>query len=300
MRGNSLLGCQQWRFELPMRLNENNFADGFGSSLFNWQFEFMSTSGESANHDVETENGETNSLWKPLTQMQRRVAGVLVEKSKTTPDIYPMTINSIKTASNQKSNRSPLLDLREDQVEETLYELRHMGAVIEVHSGGRVPKFKHQLYEWLGVEKVELAVMAELLLRGEQTLGELRGRASRMDRIDGINELKPIVASLVKKGLIVELTPQGRGQVVTHGLYGPEELTRLRTQFSGFQALTEAPPRQASSEISGVVAAEETHRAMPTPVADGRVDQLSQDVAALRKTVEELRQQLSEVQELLK
>jgi uncharacterized protein YceH (UPF0502 family) len=111
------------------------------------------------------------------------VAGVLVEKSKTTPDVYPMTINGIKTASNQKSNRSPQLDLREDQVEETLYELRKMGAVIEVHSGGRVPKFKHQLYEWLGVEKVELAVIAELLLRGEQTLGDLRGRASRMDKI---------------------------------------------------------------------------------------------------------------------
>lgn len=74
--------------------------------------------------------------WCALSYIQRRVAGVLVEKSKTTPDIYPMTLNGIKTASNQKSNRSPQLDLREDQVEQALYDLRELGAVVEVHSGG--------------------------------------------------------------------------------------------------------------------------------------------------------------------
>jgi uncharacterized protein YceH (UPF0502 family) len=260
----------------------------------------MNTSDDSVVHDVETGNGETKPLWRPLTQMQRRVAGVLVEKSKTTPDIYPMTINSIKTASNQKSNRSPLLDLREDQVEETLYELRHLGAVIEVHSGGRVPKFKHQLYEWLGVEKVELAVMAELLLRGEQTLGELRGRASRMDRIEGVNELKPIVVGLIEKELIVELTPPGRGQMVTHGLYQPDELERLRAQFSGHRSLDEVSSSQQDSEAAGSSAPDLTPATTRTPVVDDRVDQLVQEVADLKQTVAELRQQLSEVQELLK
>ena len=73
---------------------------------------------------------------------------------------------------------------------------------MEVHSGGRVPKFKHQMYDWLGVDKAELAVMAELLLRGEQTIGELRGRAARMDSsITGLSELKPILASLKEKNL---------------------------------------------------------------------------------------------------
>ena len=260
----------------------------------------MNTLDDSIVHDVETGNGETKPLWKPLTQMQRRVAGVLVEKSKTTPDIYPMTINSIKTASNQKSNRSPLLDLREDQIEETLYELRHMGAVIEVHSGGRVPKFKHQLYEWLGVEKVELAVMAELLLRGEQTLGELRGRASRMDRIEGVNELKPIVAGLIGKGLIVELTPPGRGQMVTHGLYRSDELEQLRAQFSGARPQDDAPLNQPRREVAGSSAPVLTPAITQTPVVDDRIDQLVQEVADLKQTVAELRQQLSEVQELLK
>ena len=112
--------------------------------------------------------------WKPLTRNQRRVLGVLIEKSKTTPDVYPMSINGIKTGSNQKSNRSPILDLSEHQVEEILYELRHLGCVVEVHSGGRVPKYKHQAYDWFEVDKPELGVMAELLLRGEQSIGDLR------------------------------------------------------------------------------------------------------------------------------
>lgn len=234
------------------------------------------------------ETGEAERTWKPLTRMQRRVAGVLVEKSKTTPDIYPMTINAIKTASNQKSNRSPQMDLREDQVEETLYELRKLGAVIEVHSGGRVPKFKHQLYEWLGVEQVELAVLAELLLRGEQTLGELRGRASRMDKIDGLNELKPLVAKLLEQQLIVELTPPGRGQMVTHGLYEPDELSRLRSQFSNYQPADE--PRSSPPPA-------DVNRASPSP--DERIDRLVSDVADLKATVESLKQELSDVRALL-
>ncbi len=245
------------------------------------------------NRDMEK---ETKPAWKALTRMQRRVAGVLVEKSKTTPDIYPMTINSIKTASNQKSNRSPLMDLGEDQVEETLYQLRKMGAVIEVHSGGRVPKFKHQLYEWLGVDKVELAVMAELLLRGEQTLGELRGRASRMDRIDGIEELKPIVAGLVERGLIVELTPPGRGQIVTHGLNETGELERLRMQFAGYQGDAEPAPSRQAGEVTGA-----NMPAMPpAPEVKEQLDHLIEEVATLKEEVSDLRQQLAEVQELLK
>ena len=102
-------------------------------------------------NEVETESADAaEPAWQPLTRVQRRVAGVLVEKSKTTPDVYPMTLNGIKTGSNQKSNRSPKMDLQEHEVEDVLYELRQLGAAVEVHSGGRVPKFKHQLYDWLG------------------------------------------------------------------------------------------------------------------------------------------------------
>lgn len=143
-----------------------------------------------------------------------------------------MSLNAVRVACNQKSNRSPLMDLREDEVEDTLYELRQLGAVAEVHSGGRVPKFKHYLYEWLGVERAELAVMTELLLRGEQSLGDLRARSSRMEKISGLDELKPILDSLIQKGLLLELTPLGRGQIVTHNLYTPEELQDLQAEYA--------------------------------------------------------------------
>lgn len=241
--------------------------------------------------DGHEDESEPEVLWKPLTRVQRRIAGVLIEKSKTTPDIYPMTINAIKTGSNQKSNRSPQMDLREEQVEEVLYELRHLGAVIEVHSGGRVPKFKHQLYEWLGVEKVELAVMAELMLRGEQTLGDLRARASRMDRIEGLNELKPIVQALVEKNLIIELTPPGRGQMVTHNLYQPDELARLKSQFKDSGS---GISRVESSSSSSV-----TPTSISSPDTDDRIDQLTQEVNELRQTMTGLQQKIAEIEEML-
>ena len=125
--------------------------------------------------DEQFSESQSERKWRPLTAAQRRVAGVLVEKAKTTPDAYPMTLNALTNGCNQKSNRSPLMDLSPDEVQNALDELREMGAVAEVQAGGRVPKYRHYLYEWLGVEKAAMAVMTELLLRGEQTLGELRG-----------------------------------------------------------------------------------------------------------------------------
>ena len=165
----------------------------------------------------ETENA--TAPWQPLDPLQRRVLGVLVEKAKTTPDSYPLTVNSIKTACNQKSNRKPLMDLDADDVMATLDELREMGAVSEVQGDGRVAKYRHKAYEWLGVDKFELAVITELLLRGEQTVGELRGRAARMEPIDNLAALQPILDHLREKGLLVNITPPGRGQIVTHALY---------------------------------------------------------------------------------
>lgn len=167
-------------------------------------------------------------LWQPLERIQRRVAGVLVEKAKTTPDNYPMTINAIVTAANQKSNRHPKMELDADDVEQALDELRELKAVVEIQGDGRKYKYKHLLYDWLGVDKVELAVMAELLLRGEQTLGDLRARSSRMENIESQSTLKPIVHSLIERNLIVPLTQAGRGQIVTHNLYRTEELEKIR------------------------------------------------------------------------
>jgi uncharacterized protein YceH (UPF0502 family) len=168
--------------------------------------------------------------WRPLSSIQRRIVGVLIEKSKTTKDAYPLTLNSLTNGCNQKSNRSPKMDLAADDVMIELDQLREMNAVVEIHSDGRVAKYKHTMYQWLGVDKVEMAVIGELLLRGEQTIGELRGRAARMEPIESVSGLQPILQSLKSRNLVVDLTPPGRGQMVTHGLYLENELTALRKQ----------------------------------------------------------------------
>src|ERR1700758_1544214 len=102
--------------------------------------------------------------WSPLSPRERRILGVLVEKQKTTPEYYPMTVAAIVTGCNQKSNRDPVTNYDADDVEEILQELRRKGAAVMIEGSGRVVRWKHTLYDWLKVGKVELAVMAELML----------------------------------------------------------------------------------------------------------------------------------------
>ena len=117
-----------------------------------------------------------------LDEFERRVLGVLIEKSLTQPEQYPMSLNALVGGSNQKSNRDPVMDLDEDVVSGTLRDLRESKLVTHVlpATGSRVERFKHDLPAALGWEKREQAILAELLLRGPQTPGELRGRCSRM------------------------------------------------------------------------------------------------------------------------
>src|SRR5579872_2137364 len=168
--------------------------------------------------------------WEPLPTIERRILGVLVEKQKTskTADAYPLTLNALITGCNQKSNRDPVLDLDEDEVERGLASLQKKGLVVRI-TGGRAERFKHTLYEnWTKVGP-ELAVLAELLLRGPQTKGDLRVRASRMAPIDTLESLEEILQPLVARRLVIFLTdPERRGAVLTHGFHLPEELTRAK------------------------------------------------------------------------
>ncbi|MHB0959963.1 MAG: YceH family protein [Pirellulaceae bacterium] len=226
--------------------------------------------------------------WRPLTAIQRRVAGVLVEKAKTTPDAYPLTLNALTNGCNQKSNRSPHMELSSEDVERTVEELREMGAVAEVQSGGRVPKYRHYLYEWMGVDKAELAVMAELLLRGEQTIGELRGHAARMEPIADLNALHPIVEALIAKQLVVSLTPPGRGQVITHNLYTPERLEELQDQYAAGRHVPEPDIARAAPARSSGISLEQ-FAALESELADLRTEvaRISGELHALRKAREE-------------
>jgi uncharacterized protein len=242
--------------------------------------------------------------WKPLGRMDRRIVGVLVEKAKTTPDQYPMTINGLITGSNQKSNRDPQMELEESDIIDTLDRLKMVGAVVEVQGSGRVAKYRHLLYEWLGVSKVELAVMAELLLRGAQTEGELRGRASRMEPIADLNALREILTSLRAKRLVIDLTPPGRGQIISHNLYEGEELERLRTRLGsggddGWQptANHQAAPAAPRYSTPATPVAQHSSPAVPPIASTARQ---TEEVQSLRAELKQLRRELEELAETVR
>jgi uncharacterized protein YceH (UPF0502 family) len=234
-------------------------------------------------------NEATEPTWVPLNHRERRVLGVLVEKAKTTPEYYPLTIAAIVTGSNQKSNRDPVTNFDADDVEEILNGLRKKGAVVMVEGGGRVVRWKHTLYDWLKVTKVELAVIAELLLRGSQTEGDLRARASRMEPLPDLASLQTVLESLVAKKLVVYLSPPGvkRGVVVTHNLYPPNELDREKARIVASPLMDDEPERPAR----------------PTPARLETTPSVSaEDLAALRTELNSLRDQVhaltAEVKEL--
>lgn len=239
--------------------------------------------------------------WQPLNSRQRRVVGVLVEKAKTVPDSYPMTVNAIVTGCNQKNNRDPQMDLKEDDVEQVLEELRALGAVTEVQGSGRALKYRHHLYEWLGVDKVEIAVMTELLLRGEQTVGELRGRASRMEPIADMNVLQTLLKQLAEKKLVIELTPPGRGQIVAHNLYKERELVEMRARYANAAAaasssLDDEPPVAARSASPASAPAPAASTGFRPGVTSDMFSELKLEVAELRAEVARLRSEVADLQ----
>lgn len=245
--------------------------------------------------------------WQPLSARERRVFGVLIEKAKTTPDAYPMSVNALVTGSNQKSNRYPQMELDEDAVQQALDRLRSIGAAAEVQGSSRVPRYRHYAYEWLGVDKVEIAVMAELLLRGAQTEGELRGRAARMEPIADVAALRPVLNSLKAKGLVISLTSEGRGHTLTHALYLPQELERIKAQHGGGVSTEhEAPAPFEAAPAPGVptsAASAPQPLGRPAPTAQSgaslpsapRHERSSQELSALRNDVAELRNQLAQL-----
>ena len=230
-------------------------------------------------NSIEPSDEVSSRRWRTLNRVERRIVGVLVEKAKTTPDNYPLSLNALMNGCNQKSNRDPQMSLSESQIEDTLVVLRGDGAVTEVQGGSRVAKFRHHMKEWLDVEGVELAVMAELLLRGTQTVGELRGRAARMadGKLPDLGSLRPVLDALLAKELIVELTPAGRGQVVTHNLHSPEELERERHRALSMAAGSTSSETSRSGRTSEL----ESLRGELSQLRE-EVSRLAQEIAALK------------------
>lgn len=135
-----------------------------------------------------------------LTPIQCRVLGSLMEKSVTTPEYYPLTLNSLVLACNQKSSRDPVTDYDEDEVLATLDELRDLHLVIRVDmAGSRVAKFRHQVSESWELSHAEYAVMALLLLRGAQTVGQLRQRSERLHGFRDISEVEEVLEAMQQR-----------------------------------------------------------------------------------------------------
>jgi uncharacterized protein YceH (UPF0502 family) len=234
--------------------------------------------------------------WVPLAPRERRVLGVLVEKAKTTPEYYPLTVAAVVTGCNQKSNRDPVTNYDQDDVEDTLQELRRKGAVVLVEAGGRVARWKHTLYDWLKVTKVELAVMAELLLRGAQTEGDLRARASRMEPIADLPALQALLDALKARGLVIYLSPPGqkRGVVVAHALYPPAEAEKVRQAF-----LMAAPAGEDDERPARLAAVRAEATAVGPPAWAAETAALRTEIEALRGTVANLSDELRELKRAL-
>jgi uncharacterized protein YceH (UPF0502 family) len=248
----------------------------------------MSTEQQSA--ELRAPEQSATPRWRPISAIERRVLGVLVEKAKTTPENYPLSLNALRSGCNQKNNRSPMMQLEEDQIDEALEQLRKIGAVAQIQGGARIDRYRHLAYDWLGVEKVELAVMAELLLRGTQTVGELRGRAARMEPIKDLAELQPTLDSLHAKGLVLYLTPPGRGGIVTHALYLDQEMEKVRREAGATASTGEANSTASEYQRTISLPAPATIRAQ---AADQSA--LAGDLHRLQDELTELKQQLLDI-----
>jgi uncharacterized protein YceH (UPF0502 family) len=240
--------------------------------------------------------GGHDASWVPLSPRERRIVGVLAEKMKTTPEYYPMTLAALVAGCNQKSNRDPITNYDQDDVEDALQSLRKKGATVLVEGSGRVPKWKHALYDWLKVSKAELAVLVELMLRGPQTEGELRARASRMETLPDLSALQAILDALSPRGLVIYLSPPGqrRGVMVTHGLYPPEELEKVRQVYSAAGPGDEegVPTRASAARV-------ELSAAATAPAWSAEIAAVRAEVSDLRDRLEALAAEVSALKSAL-
>lgn len=211
-----------------------------------------------------------------LTRAQRRVLGVLVEKGITTPEVYPLTLKSVTTGCNQKSNRDPVANYDEDRVETVLEELRELGLIAMVYTeSGRTPRYRHYMRKRFTVTEPQLAILTELLLRGQQAVGELRTRASRMAPIETLEQLRTELEGLAAAGLVRSDGPlDRRGVEVDHNLYPANEKQPMRARASTESDASSAPSRSSYAGAS------------PAAVVDPG---LSNRVSELESTCQDLR-----------
>lgn len=181
------------------------------------------------------------NLMNELSETEARVVGCLVEKHLTTPEYYPLTLNALVAACNQKSNREPIVSYDEQTVERALEILRDKNLVYVFYgSSSRVPKYKHMLPQVFELDERETAVVSVLMLRGAQTVGELNQRTSRLYEFSGLNEISETLDGLAKRDepVVVRLERQAgqkeaRYAHLLSGEIDMEAISNLREVSSG-------------------------------------------------------------------
>ncbi len=240
-----------------------------------------------------TDNEEDRSPVRELTAAQRRVLGVLLEKAFTTPEYYPLTLKAVITGCNQKSNRSPVVNYDEDRAEDTIDELRELGlaAVIQPASG-RSLRYRHYMRNAFSFSEPQLAILTELLLRGRQTLGELRGRASRMVPIEDLATLRQELSGLIAEGYAqASGSLDRRGVDVGHGFYHGSE-------NSDFGTPPPAPDSesQPSSPAPAPIRANLQAQAAAGAVPDAELAQIRAENLRMQSEIKELQNAMSALQ----
>lgn len=204
----------------------------------------------------------------PLTDVDVRVLGSLIEKEKTTPDTYPLSLNALTNACNQSSNRDPVVHFDEETVARSIESLRKRGLVRAIkRSDSRVTKFQHLVDETLNLDAREVAVLCVLMLRGAQTIGELKTRSARLHDFESLADI----------------------ETVLHGLIASE----------GTAHVVRLPRRSGQKEVryahllSGEVTFDAPDQAIVRVQADSeRIDALEEATEELKKEVSDLRTQL--------
>lgn len=205
-----------------------------------------------------------------LTEIETRVLGALVEKQVTTPEYYPLTLNALTLACNQRNNRHPVTSYTESQVSAAVETLREKNlAYVFYGSTSRVPKYKHVMPEVLHLNNAEVALMCVLMLRGPQTPGELRGNASRLHDFSGLDEIEQTLNALISREddpLVVRL-PRQAGQKEVR-------FAQLLSGEVSVEAVAEVSPRVSSREA-----------------LEQKVDRLGTELEKLRQEFDEFKKQ---------
>ena len=216
-----------------------------------------------------------------LNTLEVRVLGCLMEKEATTPENYPLSLNALTNACNQKSRRSPVVDFDDKMVARALESMREKG-LVRVVTGAeqRIPKHRHVFDEHMGLTAAQMAVLCELMVRGPQTVGELRGRASRMHPFEELSHVDAVLQQLLARepAAVVQLPRQpGRKE------------PRYAHLFAGEPAgSADEEARALPPEAATLVVRAENERIAALEVS---VEQLRAEVAALHQELATFRQQ---------